>query len=175
MFIMKIKIITISILFAMFCTPIIYSQEHDHHTHAHLLNEIGLSSGAFYAFGHQEWGSGIHIHYFRTLSPHSKWALGGSIEQAWIDGSHFNLSVGAKYQLFDKMSIAAFPGITFFSHNEADIHNVPKHTKDAFSLHFEMMYDLLHWEKFHFGAVIDYSLTKKDSHAMIGIHAAFCF
>ena len=165
---------SIILIFISFCTPIVYACEHDHDTHEHSRNEIGFSTGALYAFEHKEWGVGIHLHYFRTLKPHSKWSLGGGFEQAWVDGSHFNVSAGAKYQLLNRMSIALLPGITFLSHNETD-DTRKLHPKCFFALHSELVYDLLHWKNFHIGVVIDYSWTQIESHAMIGIHSAFCF
>jgi len=152
-----------------------YAQDHGHSEHAHERNEIGVSGGALYAFGHDEWGGGAHIHYFRSVGARGKWSLGGSFEQAWVDGSHYNLGVGVKYQLFNRLSIATFPGVTFFSHKENDEHAAHEQLNNRFTLHFELVYDLFYWNDFHFGTVLDYSLLKNDSHAMIGIHAAFCF
>ena len=165
------------LLSCLCCTLFIYAQnnENEHHKHEHLRNEIGFSGGALYAFGHNEWGSGVHLHYFRTLGLHSKWSFGGGFEQAWVDGSHFNVGVGVKYQLFDRMSISSLPGVTFLSHKDTDMHNAHEVQKTLFSLHFELVYDLFHWENFHLGTVFDYSWKKNDPHMMLGIHAAFCF
>ena len=165
----------IIIFFCLFCTQFIYTQEHEHNRHEHLQNEIGFSSGVLYAFGHKEWGYGTHLHYFRMLGMHSKWSLGGSIEHACVDGNHFNVGAGVKYQLFDRLSISALPGVTILSHNGTETHNTHDLRKALFSLHFELVYDLFHWEKFHLGTVLDYSWEKNDSHTMLGIHAAFCF
>jgi len=159
----------------LFCVSHIYAQKHIHHEHEHSRNEIGFSGGALFSLGHREWGGGAHLHYFRTLSLHSKWSIGGSVEQAWVDGCHFNLGAGIKYQLFNRLSIATFPGVTFFSHKETDEHGTNEPQKNRFTLHFELVYDLFHWDSFHMGTVLDYSLVKNDSHAMIGVHAAFCF
>ena len=175
---MKKVLLTISLLVCYYGS--IYAQEHEHNEHCnhehrgheHSRNEIGFSGGVLYGFGHNEWGSGLHLHYFRTLKPNSKWALGGGIEQAWVDGSHFNVGVGAKYQIFDRLSISTLPGVSFFSHKETDVLEAQK---ALFTLHFELVYDIFHWEKFHLGAVADYSLTKIDRHGMLGIHAAYCF
>ena len=167
---MKKKLTWIGLM--MFLCGGIYAEEHEHHKHEHSRNEIGFSSGALYAFGHSEWGGGLHLHYFRTLKPHSKWSLGGGIEQAWVDGSHFNAGAGVKYQLLERLSISALPGVSFISHNETDTHRSPK---TLFTLHFELVYDILHWDKFHLGTVLDYSWEKGDQHAMLGIHAAYCF
>ena len=169
----------LKLLFILFCglfyVSNTYAQEHSEHPHEHSRNEIGISGGALYAFGHHEWGSGAHIHYFRMLGVHSKWSLGGSFEQAWAEGSHFNMGAGVKYQLFNRLSISIFPGVSFFSHKNADEHNVYKSQKNRFTLHFELVYDIFHWENFHAGMVLDYSFQKNDSHAMTGIHVAFCF
>ncbi len=49
------------------------------------------------------------------------------------------------------------PGITFFNHKHE--HNEEhEHTKKVqFSTHFELVYDLIHLEHFHFGPAIDFS------------------
>lgn len=153
----------------------ICAQEHEHHAHEHSRNEIGFSGGVLYAIGHNEWGSGLHLHYFKTLKLYSKWSLGGGIEQALVDGSHFNVSAGVKYQIFDRLSVSALPGMSFISHKEIDTHDTHEPKKALFTLHFELVYDIFHWNKFHLGAVLDYSWERNDQHAMIGIHTAYCF
>ena len=153
----------------------ICAQEHERHTHKHLRNEIGFSGGALYAIGHKEWGGGVHLHYFRTLKPHSKLSLGGGIEQAWVDGSHFNIAAGAKYQIFDRLSISALPGASFITHKETATHDTHEQKKTLFTIHFELVYDIFHWDKIHLGTVLHYSWKAKDQHAMIGVHIAYCF
>ena len=160
------------LFFCLFSVSFIYAQEHGHE---HSRNEIGFSGGLLYAFGHKEWGGGLHLHYFRTLKVNSKWSLGGGIEQAWVDGNHFNVGAGIKYQLLDRLSISALPGTSFISHNDTDKHGENEPRKTLFTLHFELVYDLFHWDNFHLGTVIDYSWKKSDQHAMLGIHAAYCF
>ena len=151
------------------------------HGHSHARNEIGISPGATYSPSHKTWGFGIHAHYFRTLSEHSRWAIGGSVEQVSSHGSHWSLSVGPKYQILDRLSVAVMPGITFFKHSEDD-HDHDTHAADdphdarrRFSLHTELVYDLIHLDRFHMGPTIDYSWSKNDSHFMIGIHCAYSF
>jgi hypothetical protein len=178
--------------FLLFFVSNIYAQEHSceehdckehtHKAHSHSSrNEIGFSTGAFYGINHKEWGSGLHLHYFRTLKPHSKWALGAGFEQVWVDGSHFNVSAGVRYHLLNQLSVAAFPGVTFVSHkDEHESHlerSVIEHedNKPKFTMHFELVYDFFHWRNVHFGAVLDYAWKRHDSHAMIGIHTAICF
>lgn len=167
---MKIKIyISTLLLLYSFGT---YAQEH-HHDHPR--NEIGISPGVTYSPSHDEWGFGVHAHYFRTLGEHSPWALGGSLEQVSSHGSHWTVGAGAKYEIFDKLNIGVMPGVTFFhhTHEHAEEH---EHTKKArFSMHFELGYDLIHTEHFHFGPAIDYSWTKHDNHLMLGIHCAYGF
>lgn len=164
----------ISVFFAcVFYISSLFAQEHEH---VHGRNEIGFSGGAIYSFDHDVWGGGIHVHYFRTIGKHGKWSLGGSIEQVWAEGGHFNVSAGGKYQITDRLSIGVLPGLTFFESDESDSHNGHDSLGDPrFALHFELVYDLFHWERFHMGPAIDYSWTKDDSHMMIGIHAAFAF
>ena len=172
---MKYFRILIVLIITVFYVSFLHAQEHGHHEHEHARNEIGLSSGALYSLGHHEWGSGVHLHYFRTLGLHSKWSLGSSTEWAWAGGNHFNVSAGAKYQLFNRLGMSLFPGVTFFPYHEAAMHHTHKPQKAHFALHAELVYDLFYWDDFHIGTVIDYSWTKDDSHAMIGVHAAFCF
>jgi len=167
---MKRKLTMIGLL--AFFLGSIHAQEHERHSHEHSRNEIGFSGGALFAFGHHEWGSGLHLHYFRNVKPHSKWSLGGGIEQAWVDGTHFNIGAGVKYQLFDRLSISALPGISFIAHKETDTN---EKRKTLLTLHFELVYDIFHWDDFHLGTVLDYSWEKNDRHAMLGIHAACCF
>lgn len=152
----------------------IQAQEHGH---SHARNEIGLSPGATYSPSHHNWGFGLHAHYFRTLSEHSPWALGGSLEQVYAHGSHWTISAGAKYALFDKLNLAVMPGVTFFKHDDGHEHaEEHEHTANArFSIHFEVGYDLIHLEHFHFGPAIDYSWSRHDNHFMLGIHCAYAF
>jgi len=144
-------------------------EEHDHH---HARNETGISTGALYSPDHNEWGAAVHIHYFRTLSAHSRWSLGGGIEQAWLDGTHWVIAAGVKYQLFDRFSLGALPGIMAINHSEGG-HETG--AKTLFAFHAEAVYDLFHWDKFHLGLAADYSWAKKHSHFLIGLHGAFCF
>ena len=168
------KSICLSILFLLL--PAFAAHAQDHHGHHHQRNEIGLSAGALYAIDHSEWGVGVHLHYFRTLADHSRWAVGGFAEQAWIGDSHTSLGAGVKFEPVRRLYLGAFPGVTFAKHEEEhDGHTHDESGGTRFSLHFEVGYDLFHWEQFHLGPVFDYSWAKRDSHIMIGIHAAFCF
>lgn len=154
------------------------AQEHEH---SHARNEIGISPGATYSPSHKTWGFGIHAHYFRTLSEHSRWAVGGSLEQVSSHGSHWSVSVGPKYQILDRLSVALMPGITFFQHDDDGHQHDTRQAEDShdsrgrFSLHTELVYDLIHLDHFHMGPTVDYSWSKNDSHFMIGIHCAYSF
>jgi len=154
-------------------------QAQEHHGHHHARNEIGLSGGAIYSFDHSSWGGGLHFHYYRTFGDHSKWSFGAMAEQVWVDGGHTTLGAGIKYQISDRFSVGVLPGITFLKHDEHEDHGDHSHShsenKTQFSMHFELVYDLFHWEKFHLGPVVDFSWSKDDSHGMIGVHAAFTF
>ncbi len=141
------------------------------HEHDHPQNEIGLSGGASFCPDHKEWGGGIHAHYFRTLGLHSKWSLGGGVEQVWSDGTHFNISAGAKYEIIEDLSLGVLPGITFLKHNEdpgSSFHS-------QFAVHCELVYACFRFGDFHAGPAIDYSWSKEDSHIMLGIHLAYGF
>lgn len=167
------------LIFCMVVSVRLNAQDHhlDHdHGHHHSRNEIGFSGGAIYSFDHKEWGVGTHLHYYRTLGMHSKWSLGGMAEYVQVHGAHFTLGAGFKFQFTEKLGIGVLPGITFLSHDHSHDEDHAEHDKKAiFSAHFELVYDLFHWDKFHLGPVIDFSWSKNDSHSMIGIHAAFSF
>ena len=145
--------------------------------HHHSRNEVGISPGVIYSPSHDNWGFGVHAHYFRTLGDHSPWALGASLEQVSAHGSHWTVSAGAKYQLLDRLNLAVMPGVTFFKHqHEAEHEDGHEHTNKAqFSVHFELVYDLIHWEHFHLGPAFDYSWSMHDKHFMLGVHCAFGF
>lgn len=177
---LHIKTGSAAIMALLLCLSPIKTKAQEH-GHSHARNEIGISPGATYSPSHETWGFGIHAHYFRTLSEHSRWAIGGSVEQVSSHGSHWSLSVGPKYQLLDRLSVAVMPGITFFKHDE-DGHDHDAHAADdshdarrRFSLHTELVYDLIHLDRFHLGPTVDYSWSKNDSHFMIGVHCAYSF
>lgn len=177
---LHIKTGSAAIMALLLCLSPIKTKAQEH-GHSHARNEIGISPGATYSPSHETWGFGIHAHYFRTLSEHSRWAIGGSIEQVSSHGSHWSLSVGPKYQILDRLSVAVMPGITFFKHDEGD-HDHDAHTagdshdaRRRFSLHTELVYDLIHLDRFHLGPTVDYSWSKNDSHFMIGVHCAYAF
>lgn len=171
---MKIKLYILALL--ILSSIQMYAQEYEHE---HARNEIGISPGITYSPSHDEWGFGIHAHYFRTLSEHSPWALGGSLEYVASHGSHWTISAGPKYTLFDKLNLGVMPGVTFFKHNHEagheEEHNHEHTNKAQFSMHFELSYDLIHTKHFHFGPAIDYSWTRHDNHLMLGIHCAYGF
>lgn len=145
------------------------------HTHSHARNEIGISPGVLYSPSHDSWGFGLHAHYFRTLGEHSRWAVGGGVEKAFLHGGHWTIGAGVRYQLFDRLSVAAMPGISFLDHDEHIDGKMDKLHETKFSIHFEVAYDLFEWKHFHLGPVADYSWSKEDSHFMVGIHCAYLF
>ncbi len=161
----------IFILFFFTLPAIAWAQAADEHQHAHGRNEIGISPGAVYCLEHNEWGFGLHTHYFRTFSAHSKWSFGGGFETVWTDGMHFTVGAGIKYQILETLSIAAMPGVTFLKHEE--------HGEEGFhaqfGFHAEIVYDIFHTEKFHLGPLLDYAWTNEDSHFMLGVHFAYTF
>ena len=163
----------LSCILLLFLFPLnMFSQEHEHE---HARNEIGISPGITYSPSHKEWGFGVHAHYFRTLGEHSPWALGGSIEQVSSHGSHWTISAGGKYEIFDRLNIGVMPGVTFFHHTHEHAEEHEHTSKAQFSMHFELGYDLIHTKHFHFGPAIDYSWTRHDNHLMLGIHCAYGF
>lgn len=157
------------IIIACFLSIGISAQEHHHNR-----NEIGISPGITYSPSHQNWGFGMHAHYFRTLSEHSPLSLGVSLEQVYAHGSHWTLGIGGKYEIINRLNIAIIPGITFLSHEDKHEEHEPK-SKVQFSTHFEISYDLIHLEHFHLGPAIDYSWSKYDTHFTMGVHCAYGF
>ncbi len=175
------RIILVSLVTILYLTRL-PAQNHDHehgHDHSELRNEIGIGGGALYSPDHETWGGGFHLHYFRALGLHGKWALGGGLELARIDGNHFTLGAGAKYQPIERLEIGLIPGITFFKHDDDESSDTHGHDdsgyRSRFSVHVEAVYDLLHFGKFHLGPAVDYSWSKDDAHFMLGVHAAYCF
>lgn len=164
----------------MLLPGVLWAQES--HSHSHARNEVGISPGAVYSPSHEAWGFGLHAHYFRTLGAHSPWAVGGSLEGVWSHDNHYTVGAGVKYTMFDKLSLAVMPGITFFSSDDhahelfSDGDDEHAHgNRPRFSLHVELVYDLIHWKQFHLGPAVDYSWSKHDSHFMFGIHCAYGF
>lgn len=162
---------TYAIMVCMLCSILQLQAQESHAHHHHGLNEIGISTGALYGIDDKVWGPGVHIHYFRSLGEHSRWAIGAFAEQAWLGETHFSVGTGVRFELIERLEIGAFPGITFAKH----AHDGHTESESKFSMHAELVYDLFHWEKFHLGPAIDYSWSKEDSHTMLGVHAAYSF
>ena len=81
-----------------------------HGEHAHPRNEAGLSLGAAYGIEHKEWAPAIHAHYFRTLAPHSRWALGAGIEFIPGEERHWEIGAGARFQVLNDLQLSADAG-----------------------------------------------------------------
>ena len=133
-----------------------------HGEHAHPRNEAGLSLGAAYGIEHKEWAPAIHAHYFRTLAPHSRWALGAGIEFIPGEERHWEIGAGARFQVLNDLQLSLMPGISIVD-------------KAKVSLHTEAVYEAIHLWGFHFGPVVGYAWTRDHSHVSAGIHAAFAF
>lgn len=168
---MKIRMLLL--MACLLIVPTVYAQ----HTHHHARNEIGISPGATYSLSHKTWGVGVHAHYFRTLSDHSRWSLGGGLETVFAHGTHWTVNVGAKYEIIEGLYLAAMPGISFFKskHHHEFEENHEHNEKVKPSLHVELSYDLIHTEFFHIGPAIDFSWCKNDNHFMIGVHFGYDF
>ncbi len=168
---------SIYIIIILFVTTVSSAYSQDAHKHLHKRNEIGISSGGIYGFNDKTWGAGVHMHYFRSLGDHSRWAIGGFYEYAWLDGNHYSFGVGAKFEAIDRLHLGLFPGLVFLKHEEDAHDHSHSHgeSEKQFAVHAEVVYDLFEIGKFHFGPVADYSWSKDDSHVMLGIHAAYSF
>ena len=149
------------------------------HDHQHNRNEIGVSVGGVYSLYFGGWGAGVHAHYYRSFGDHSRWAWGAMLEQAWVEGGHTTLGAGIKFQVTRSLGVGILPGVTFFGHGEGhseescDSHRPDKNR--SFSMHLDVVYDLIHWDRFHLGPVVDFSMSREDIHSMIGLHGAYCF
>ncbi|MGL4992552.1 MAG: hypothetical protein ACRC6R_00210 [Bacteroidales bacterium] len=150
-------------------------------SHEHGQNEIGVSFGPNYSIEHKEWRAGAHMHFFRGLTPHSKWKLGGGLEYIFGDGKHYNISMGASYSPFNHFHMTIMPGINLIEEEEHDHkeelkeHHENDGLKLGFALHGEIVYDLFVIGKFHLGPTIDFSWSPNHSHIMAGIHTAYSF
>ncbi|MGL5704014.1 MAG: hypothetical protein ACRDD6_01755 [Tannerellaceae bacterium] len=149
------------------------------HIHEHGQNEIGLSFGPSYSFEHNEWKASAHLHYFRSIKPESKWALGGSLESVFGEGQHYNVSAGVKYTPIPHIHVAIMPGVNFTkeNHNHTEELAQAHHNqfKAAFAVHGEIVADLLIIGKFHVGPTLDFSWSKGHTHIMPGLHTAYSF
>lgn len=179
---MKILYTLSLVIFSLFVGIGEVCAQHDDHDHHHSPNEIGINAGGLYTINDKEWGAGIHAHYFRSLGDHSRWAIGGFVEQTMFLDNHFSVGVGAKYRVIDRLYLTAMPGLSFTKHDHSDHdheghehHDHDNGTKTKFSIHTEAVYVLFEWNKFHMGPAVDYSWSKNDSHIMLGIHAAIDF
>ena len=146
-----------------------------HGEHAHPRNEAGLSLGAAYGIEHKEWAPAIHAHYFRTLAPHSRWALGAGIEFIPGEERHWEIGAGARFQVLNDLQLSLMPPQL---HNALHPPLLPPTARVAnakFSLHPEPAYEAIHLGGFHYGPVVGYAWTRDHSHVSAGIHAAFAF
>ncbi len=130
--------------------------------HQHPRNEIGIGAGAAYEFNHREWLPSFHFHYFRTISPHSHWALGGGVEYLKSDEKHVEIALGARYQPIENLHLTLLPGVTMTD-------------KVRFSVHVEAIYEVVHIDRFHLGPVFGYAWSHAHSHCSVGIHLAVSF
>lgn len=164
------------IFFLLFIPLALAAEEHEHE---HSRNEIGVSPGVLYSPSHRSWGFGVHAHFFHTLGEHSPWAIGGGLERVFTHGDHWTVNIGPKYQILEDLSLAIMPGVTFLKHDTDEHHDEAHAAEDMhgykakFSVHFELVYDLIHFKYFHLGPTLDYSWSSRDAHFMLGIHCAY--
>lgn len=180
---LTLRLLTAITLTVAASIPTLSAQEESHHGHHHHpRNEIGISPGATWAPTHEVWSVGIHAHYFRLLTPHSKWAWGAGVEYVGGEGTHTTLMAGIKWMPIHRLTLAVMPGVTLFKHHDHEDgphRSGETHANEKFrariSGHFELAYELIHYKNFHFGPAVDYALMRGDSHFMAGFHFAYGF
>ena len=85
-------------VFAVLCAVLpLRAQSPYPYGHAHGRNEVGFGVSGAYEIEHREWTPSFHLHYFRTLAPQSRWALGGGIEYLKGEESHTEIGVGVRF------------------------------------------------------------------------------
>lgn len=131
-------------------------------THTHPRNEIGFGVSGVYEIEHGEWTPGVHLHYYRSITPHSRWALGGGIEYLKGDEKHFEVGMGVRYEPVAHLHLTLAPGITITG-------------ATRLSLHTEATYEILGIGNFHLGPVVGYAWSLGHSHLSVGVHAAVGF
>lgn len=154
--IIKVFLITSSLFFSTFT----FAQQS--HQHNHQQHEVGVSIGGAYGIEHREWAPVIHAHYFRSFTPHSRWAFGGGVEYIPGDEQHAEVAAGVRFEPIDKLQLSLMQGISIAE-------------KTRFSVHAEVIYEVLHWGNFHMGPVAGYAWTKDHSHCSVGLHFALAF
>lgn len=153
------------LVLVILCADLKVKAQENHKKHecgGHPRNELGLGASAAYEVNHREWAPSFHLHYFRALTPHSRWALGGGIEYMKEEKRHFEIGLGVRYELIEKLHLTVVPGVTVTD-------------KARFSVHSEVVYEVLHCGRFHLGPVAGYAWSKGHAHCSIGLHTAIGF
>lgn len=130
--------------------------------HSHQRNEFGLSLGGAYEIQHREWAPFIHIHYFRTFTPHSRWAWGAGFELIPNGERHVELGAGVRFEPVRHLQLTLMPGVSVTD-------------RARFSVHAEVVWEAIQVGILHLGPVVGYAWTRDHSHVSVGIHAAVAF
>lgn len=143
----------------------LYAQDpalHEHHPHE--SNEIGLGLGVSYNVEEAEWAPAVHAHYLRYLGEEKMFGLSGGFESILDEHTHYSITIGIHYRLFDFINLGISPG---FSRSTVE-------KKWEFVSHFEAVTEF-EMGFMHLGPMVEYAIGFNHSHALIGLHLGFGF
>jgi hypothetical protein len=157
---MKDFIIRTLFLILIIQTPIILLAQEEESDHR---NEVGAGFALTTFSDGAGFSPTFHLHYSRSFSENSLFALTGGFEMITGDHQHNTLGIGISYKFWKEFSFDVSPGISF----------APEEDPEA-GLHFELSYGF-EWGKLHLGPMVEYGLGADHSHTAFGIHTGFGF
>lgn len=126
-------------------------------------NEIGAGFALTTFSDDEGFSPTFHLHYSRSFSENSPFALTGGLEMIVGDHQHNTLGVGISYNFWKEFSLDVSPGISF----------APDEDPEA-GLHLELSYGF-ELGRIHLGPMVEYGLGADHSHTAFGIHTGFGF
>ncbi len=166
-FVLVISTMKNSILFSLFifCSTFSFTQEeHDHGTHDHHKNEIGVANMPAYFFAQEKIYYAIHLHYVRKIKE-SKFGLGLAYEKIFDPNNHHTFSAVVAYNPVGNWVVNLSPGMTIEGANR----------EQRFSIHGETSYEFELGEHFHIGPLLELAYDIEDWHLSLGLHIGFGF
>ena len=138
--------------------------KHNHNSHEHPKNEIGVGNYLSYLSGEQEIEYGLHLHYLRSFEA-SRFGMGIGYEQIFDEHKHRTLGIVGTYSPMARLILALTPGILFAS-EESQVFR--------FVLHTEAVYEF-DINNFHIGPALGFATSFEEYHLSIGLHMAIAF